>query len=59
MLTGANRRLVAGGESSSSVAVGLSRRPDARCQSPGDRGGYQVTPGVRGYGYSIGVEEVW
>jgi len=28
--------LVAGGESFSSAAVGLSRRPDARRQSPGE-----------------------
>ena len=30
--------LVAGGESLSSAAVGLSRRPDARRQSPGEGG---------------------
>jgi len=47
----ANPRLVAGGSSSSSAAVGLSRRPDARRQSPGEGGGYQLRPRVGGYGY--------
>ena len=46
--------LVAGGGSSSSAAVGLSRRPDARRQSPGEGGGYQLRPGVGGYGYGYG-----
>jgi len=47
----ADPRLVAGGVSSSSAAVGLSRRPDARRQSPGEGAGYQLRPGVGGYGY--------
>jgi len=36
---GADQRLVASRESSSSAAIGLSRQPDARHQSPGGRGG--------------------
>jgi len=51
VFAGANPRLVAGGGSSSSVAVGLSRRPDARRQSPGEGGGYQLRPRVSEYGY--------
>jgi len=47
----ADPRLVAGGGSSSSAAVGLSRRPDARRQSPGEGGGYQLRPRVGVYGY--------
>jgi len=51
VFAGADPRLVAGGGSSSSAAVGLSRRPDARRQSPGEGGGYQLRPRVGGYGY--------
>jgi len=47
----ADPRLVAGGECSSSAAVGLSRRTDARRQSPGEDGVYQLRPRVGGYGY--------
>jgi len=47
----ADPRLVAGGGSSSSAAVGLSRWSDARRQSPGEGGGYQLRPRVGGYGY--------
>ena len=47
----ADPRLVASGGSSSSAAVGLSWRPDARRQSPGEGAGYQLRPRVGGYGY--------
>ena len=47
----ADPRLVAGGGPSSSATVGLSRRPDARRQSPGEDEGYQLRPRVGGYGY--------
>ena len=47
----ADPRVVAGGGSLSSAAVGLSRRPDARRQSPGEGGGYQLRPRVGEYGY--------
>jgi len=46
----ADPRLVASGSSSSSAAVGLSRWPDARRQSPGEERGYQLRPRVSGYG---------
>jgi len=54
VLKDADPRLVAGGGSSSSAAVGLSRRPDARRQSPGGDGGSQLRPRVGGYGYGGG-----
>jgi len=47
----AGPRLVAGGGSSTSAAVGLSWRPDARRQSPEEGGGYQLRPRVGEYGY--------
>ena len=47
----ADPRLVARGGSSSSAAVGLSRRPDARRQSPGGAESYQLRPRIGGYGY--------
>ena len=51
VFVGTGPRLVANGGSSSSAAVGLSRRPDARRQSPGEGGGYQLRPRVGDYGY--------
>ena len=48
MFEDADPKLVAVGGSSSSAAVGLSRRPDARRQSPGEGVGYQLRPRVSG-----------
>ena len=46
----ADPRLVAGGRPMP-AAVGVSRQPEAWCQSPGASGGYQLRPRVDGFGY--------
>jgi len=51
VFVGTDPRRIAGGESSTSAAVGLSWWPDARRQSPGEGGDYQPRPRVGGYGY--------
>ena len=48
MFADADLRFVAGG-SSTSAAVGVSRRSEAWRQSPGVSGGYQLRPRVGGY----------
>ena len=54
VFAGADPRYVARGGPSRAAPVGLSRGRDARRQSPGGRGGYQLRPRVGGYGLGYG-----
>ena len=54
VFAGADPRYVAGGGPFRPAAVGLSREPDARHQSPGGRGGYLLRPRVGNFGLGYG-----